>query len=94
MQDAPSQRTFRHWVKSGSKFAAVAAGGTFLMVFIWIMDDVFSKGSVYILIIIACAQLRLDLEKSVDDFAWQLANVLRCPDVCEFLHWENIPDQC
>lgn len=58
MQDVPSECTFWHWVKSGSKFAAVAVGSMFLMVFIWIMDDVFSKGSVYILIIIACAQLR------------------------------------
>ena len=88
LPDAPSERTFRHWIKLGSKFAAVAAGGTLVIAFYDdVVDDLF-QGSVYILIIIVCAQLRIDLEKSVDDFAWQLANVLRCPDSSTFSHYE------
>lgn len=37
-------------------------------------------GTIYALILIAQAGMRVDIVKSVGDFAWKLANVLRDPD--------------
>ena len=41
-------------------------------------------GSIYILVIIALANLRVQVAKSIGEFAWRMANLMRPPDEGEY----------
>ena len=81
--DAPSDRTFARWVASGTKFATVAAGGTYNSLHNLLILTHPATGSVYMLLLLSMANMRTTLAQLPGDFPNQLANVLRRPNLCK-----------
>ncbi|KAH9919276.1 uncharacterized protein B0H18DRAFT_882126 [Fomitopsis serialis] len=76
---APPQRTFTHWNEIGSKFAAIACGGKHESVSTKLTTNAIYSGTIYAVLLIANAGLRSEITKSVGDFPWAVANILRNP---------------
>lgn len=73
-------RKYQRWAKEAGMLVAFAQGGElpFIQGSFTLLEQVL--GSIYLLVIVACAQVKKDLKKLSSDMYLRLSNHLKCPN--------------